>query len=317
MPLSGSQQSNPFVFVVGCPRSGTTLLQRMLDCHPLLTVAKDTHFITQAIKRVLRKDPNPALNDELVEQVLNYRRLYRLGLEDHEVRSSAAGCKTYAEFVSRLYSLRGEKHGKPLSGEKTPDFCRKILLLNGLFPAARYIHITRDGRDTVSSLMKWANDSKGPGKWSIWREDPLACCALWWRWQTGMGMDQGAQINTGLYQQLKYEDLVSNAEEQLAQLSAFLEIPYSSAMPNYYVGKTLSNPARSAKSAWLPPISGLRNWRKDMKAEDISVVEGIAGGLLERLQYPLSGTQPDAAAQLRIDRALDWWQAQPMRLKPQ
>jgi hypothetical protein len=34
---------NPYVFVVGCPRSGTTLLQRMLDAHPNLAISKETH----------------------------------------------------------------------------------------------------------------------------------------------------------------------------------------------------------------------------------------------------------------------------------
>ena len=42
--------SNPYVFVVGCPRSGTTLLQRMLDNHPLLAVANDSHFIPRVVE---------------------------------------------------------------------------------------------------------------------------------------------------------------------------------------------------------------------------------------------------------------------------
>jgi len=42
---SVAENSNPFLFVVGCPRSGTTLLQRMLDSHPRLAVTNDTHFI--------------------------------------------------------------------------------------------------------------------------------------------------------------------------------------------------------------------------------------------------------------------------------
>ena len=41
---------NPYVFVVGCPRSGTTLLQRMLDQHPRLAVANDTHFIPKVLQ---------------------------------------------------------------------------------------------------------------------------------------------------------------------------------------------------------------------------------------------------------------------------
>ena len=76
-----ADHTNPFVFVVGCPRSGTTLLQRMLDNHPQLAVANDTHFITRAAKRILRKDPQPLLTDELVEAVKSYRRFHRMKVD--------------------------------------------------------------------------------------------------------------------------------------------------------------------------------------------------------------------------------------------
>ena len=49
----GSASANPFVFVVGCPRSGTTLLQRMLNNHPMLAVANDTHFIPRCLEKLL------------------------------------------------------------------------------------------------------------------------------------------------------------------------------------------------------------------------------------------------------------------------
>ncbi len=65
----------------GLPRSGTTLLQRMLDAHPELTVANDTHFITRAAKRELRQTARPGLDQGLVERVLTYHRFHRMGLE--------------------------------------------------------------------------------------------------------------------------------------------------------------------------------------------------------------------------------------------
>ena len=54
MPSPSHEQPrrSPYVFVIGCPRSGTTLLQRMLDSHPQLAVANDTHFIPRAIKHL-------------------------------------------------------------------------------------------------------------------------------------------------------------------------------------------------------------------------------------------------------------------------
>src|SRR5258708_340871 len=42
----GSQRMNPFVFIVGCARSGTTLLQRIVDSHPQIAITPEMHWIT-------------------------------------------------------------------------------------------------------------------------------------------------------------------------------------------------------------------------------------------------------------------------------
>lgn len=301
------------MFVVGCPRSGTTLLQRMLDNHPHLTIANDTHFITRAAKRVLRKDPQPLLTPELVAAVLTYRRFFRMGLDENDVKVAAENCPTYAEFVSRLYARRGQVKGKRLSGEKTPDYCRKIPLLHDLFPAARFVHIIRDGRDTALSTLNWANQSKGPGKWSLWNEDPLATCALWWRWQTGAGERDGRRLGGEHYHRVNYEQLVAEPEKELEVISRFLGIPYSAAMVRYHEGKTRDKPGLSAKSAWLPPVKNLRDWRKDMSSEDIGVFEGVAGTLLRELGYRCSDKPPGAAVRSRVSRCIAWWESEGRR----
>jgi len=299
--------ANPFVFVVGCPRSGTTLLQRMLDNHPLLAVANDTHFITRAAKRVLRKETRPLLTAELVDAVLSYRRFYRMGLDEAEVVAAAENCLDYATFVSRLYTLRGQKKQKTLSGEKTPDFCRKIPVLHTLFPTAHFVHILRDGRNTALSTLNWATASKGPGKWSLWKEDPVGTCALWWRWQAGTGQRDGRELGHDHYLQVRYEDLVSEPEKNLQTIASFLGIPYSDAMANYHVGKTRHVPGLSAKSAWLPPVKNLRDWRNDMSTEDIDVFEGIAGDLLRENGYPCLDNPPGDAVNSRVSHCLAWW----------
>lgn len=302
--------SAPFVFVVGCPRSGTTLLQRMLDNHPQLTIANDTHFIIRAAKRVLRKDPQPLLTNELVAAVHSYRRFYRMGLSERDVKVAAEDCLTYAAFVSRLYALRGQKKRKKLSGEKTPDNCRNMPLLHGLFPASRFIHIIRDGRDTALSTLNWANESKGPGKWSLWNEDPLATCALWWRWQAGMGECDGEKLGKDFYHRVKYEELVAEPEKELEAIATFLGIPYSESMVNYHEGKIRHQPGLSAKSAWLPPIKNLRNWQTDMSSEDIDVFEGIAGELLSECGYRCRGQKQSGAVKSRVTRGLAWWKSE-------
>lgn len=309
---SDPASENPFVFLIGCPRSGTTLLQRMLDNHPQLTVANDTHFITRAAKRELRREADPALTPELLKHVYDYRRFRRMGLDEADVEKAAHGCRTYSAFVSKLYDIRAEHMGKPLSGEKTPDFCRQIPALNSLFPGAKFVHIIRDGRDTALSAMNWATATKGPGKWSLWAEDPVGTCALWWCWQAGTGVRDGHALDKKLYYELKYEQLVGDPSAELSAIADFLKIPDSEEMANYFAGKTKDNPNLSAKSAWLPPTQGLREWRHQMDEEDVAVFEGIAEALLRQLGYELADNEVTAVISDRAQRCINWWQKQKM-----
>jgi hypothetical protein len=233
-----------------------------------------------------------------------------MGLDDGDIEHAAAGSDTYAGFVSRLYDLRGSSRKKPFSGEKTPDYCRQIPSLHALFPASRFIHIVRDGRDTALSTLGWATESKGPGKWGLWREDPVGTCALWWRWQAGTGDRDGTSLPDGLYHCLRYEDLVSDPRDELAQVAGVLTLPYSEDMVNYHTGRVRSGSGLSAKSAWLPPVQGLRDWRNDMSRDDVCVFESIAGDLLARFGYECRDYRAGAAVSRRISRCLQWWDSE-------
>ncbi|MFQ5570225.1 MAG: sulfotransferase [Rhodothermales bacterium] len=297
---------SPYVFVVGCPRSGTTLLQRMLDSHPQLAVANDTHFIPRAIKH-RAGDVNPLLTDDLVERVYAYRRFYRLGLTEAEVREAAAPASTYRTFVSNLYALFARKQGKPLAGEKTPDYGRHLPLLHALFPWARFIHIIRDGRDVALSTLEWAHEHKGPGRWAWWQVDPLATCALWWRWQVSTGRQNGAALGSDRYFEVRYEDLVARPEAVLRAVTAFLHLPYSPNMPAFFEGKTRRRPGLSAKAAWLPATPGLRDWRAQMPKRDRTVFEALAGDLLAALDYEISGPPIPPDVEILAQKSRRWW----------
>lgn len=298
---------NPYLFAVGCPRSGTTLLQRMLDNHPDLAVANDTHFIPKAIKGAAT-DGDPPLTPELVEKTRTYRRFHRLGVSDEAVRRAAESADTYGEFVGALYTEFAGMRGKPLGGEKTPDYVGELPLLHALFPWARFIHIVRDGRDVALSVRKWADENKGPGKLEFWSEEPVAVCALWWRRQVETGMRDGRRLGPRKYHELRYEDLVAEPEKNLREMAIFLDLPYSEKMANYHEGKIREKPGIDAKKAWLPPTRSLRNWRSEMSERDVELFEALAGDLLRELGYELSvkGFSPeveDTAARLR-----DWWE---------
>jgi len=297
---------NPYLFVVGCPRSGTTLLQRMLDAHPQLAVANDSHFIPRVLRKLDAAGDVP-LTVEIIAAVENYHRFYRLGLSHELVERAAAAAHTYAQFVAALYTEFARMRGKQLGGEKTPGLCPSLDFSASALPQARFIHIIRDGRDVMLSTLEWAKEDKGPGRLAFWKEAPVAVCALWWKWQVSSGRHDAARLPPSVYSEARYEDLITGPEPGLSRIASFLDLPDAPEMARYYEGKTKTGPGLSAKQAWLPPTQGLRDWRRDLSRADIQLFEELAGDLLQQLGYDRLGDSSPSTVKSAAERASAWW----------
>jgi hypothetical protein len=150
------------VFIVGCPRSGTTLLQGLIATHPDVVSFTESHFFDFGIKRpkdsfLYYVGSRPL---ELVEKFLEENSVPN-GLR-REIFNRAPkvplipgfGVKKWAQYyISILDAITIEK-GKEFWVEKTPDHLNRISLLKRIVPKAFFIHIIRDGRDVVASLYK-------------------------------------------------------------------------------------------------------------------------------------------------------------------
>ena len=132
----------------------------------------------------------------------------------------------------------------------------------------------------------------------------------WWRWLVSAGRRDGGTLGPGRYHKVRYEELVAHPEHRLRELALFLELPYAPEMARYFEGKTRSRAGRSAKGAWLPPTSGLREWRAQMSVRDQELFEAIAGDLLSELGYELARepVRPKVAA--LAERCEGWWRTE-------
>jgi hypothetical protein len=303
---------NPYVFVVGCSRSGTTMLRRMLDSHPQLAVVDETHFIPKPIQH-LPVGADVPLTPELVEWVRTYKRTYKLRLPDAVFYEAAEECTSYAEFVSVLYSAFARGLGKSFAGEKTPHYVQHLSLLHALFPWARTVHLIRDGRDVALSTVQWVSGGRGPSKHDLWADEPIGVCALWWRGRVSSGRQQGAQLGPPHYREVRYEALVADPAEELRELAAFLDLPDAPEMATYYVGRTRQTPGLSAKKAWLPPTRGLRDWRTQMSPRDTALFEALAGDLLAELGYARGVDAFPAEVSETAERCREWWETKRVR----
>jgi hypothetical protein len=294
-----TRASNPCVFVVGAARSGTTLLQRMLNAHPLLAVVNETYWLPRKYRERTGLTRQGYVTPALFPLLLESPKFGRMGFGEEDLRRIAGDGAPirYVDFVRRLFDEYARRRGKQLAGDKTPGYVRRMSQLHELWPDAKVVHIIRDPRDVCLSLLDWSGGERAAGQFGTWQLDPTVSSALYWRYSVAMGREAGTDLGSDLYLEARYEDLVNSPEAELGRLCAFLGIPFDAAMQNYHVGRTRPKPGRSSKAQWLPPTPGLRDWTTQLAAPDIAAVEVAVGELLRELGYA-PGSSP-ATPQLR------------------
>jgi Sulfotransferase family len=276
---------NPYLFIVGCPRSGTTLLRRMVGAHPRIAITRETHWIPQLADRP------PA---ELPAALAEHPKFATLGIEPTELE--ALPRDSYAAFVGAVFDRYGAAEGKPLVGDKTPGYVRAIPLLHRHFPDARFVHLIRDGRDVALSALGWERRAQQLRRsFPTWADAPFETAALWWRWHVLQGRRDGRVLGPERYHELPYETLVADPEAACRALCAFLGVGFEGAMLRFHEGRTRHEQGLSAKRAWLPPTPGLREWRSQMTANQVQQFEAAAGDALEALGYERAAPAPAAA----------------------
>jgi hypothetical protein len=291
---------NPYVFLVGSARSGTTLLRRIVNAHPLIAISRETHWVPRFYEDRVGVTEAGTVTNELVSKLVAYHRFGRFGVSEEALSRLAGGNEplSYADFVSGFYDLVGAARGKRLVGDKTGQYARWLPALHALWPAARFVHLIRDGRDVALSVLSWKAEP-GASRLATWEEDPVMTTALWWSRNVQLAREAGLRLPRRLYHELRYEALVTRPEERCAALCAFLELPYEESMLRFHEGRTRNEPGLSAKRARIPITPNLRRWRDQMPVDQAERFEAVAGELLEELGYERAHPRPRAELQHR------------------
>jgi Sulfotransferase family len=296
---------NPYVLICGCPRSGTTLLVRIVGAHPLVVATPETHWIPRWYRKGFGVGPDGRVTRELADALCAKTKVAKMELTAAEIQELAASGLTYSRFVTELLDLYARKQGKQLIANKTPDYVTELPLIHELFPRARIVHIVRDGRDVCLSLLGWERSASAGElgrRFPTLREDPVVTAALIWRRLVSIGRQDGSRLGADLYYELRYEALVERPEEECRKLCAFLDIAYDDAMLRFHEGRTREEPGLSAARAWLPITAGLRDWRTELPGEDVAAFEAAAGDLLDELGYDRAAPAPKEHARQRVAR---------------
>ncbi len=217
------------IFIVGSPRSGTTLLQSLLAAHPQIASFPESHFF-ESLAPV-----NPLIRSLGIGLASGHRarRQFKhfLGIIDREhleeyLPSFPLFMSQYASaFVGVLDELT-EEQGKSLWIEKTPGHLRQIELIEKLVKGAKFIHIVRNGADSVAYLYQV---SQKHSQWGGAR-DIDQCIG---RWKEDVEITRN-YLPKGNHALVRYEELVANTQEAIADVCSFLNVPFESVMLQEY-----------------------------------------------------------------------------------
>lgn len=278
---------DPIVFMGGSERSGTTLLRNMLTAHPALAVPNESPFVP-LIHRVLTRQGRLHDLDAAWGMIRNHTRFRQWHLPPMEVERllSEHPPASYDDLVRTLFAAYAQRVGKRHAGDKTTGNALYFEWLGERFPDSRFVHILRDPRAVCMSRAVQIFNSGGlPGAARHWRSRVAAARAA------------AATLGDRLLE-VRYERLVTNPEDELERLCTFVGIPFDRAMLDYgHSGAVLPQHAQDVH-AREPLRTDLRRWRQELSRDDISVIETIAGELMDEVGYSreLGQLTPRAAA---------------------
>ncbi len=289
---------NPYLFIVGCARSGTTLLQRIVAAHPQIAITPSMHWISGYFRKRKVSRPEDPVTPELVSGLLEDRRFDRFQIRREDLKGlfGSGAPIPYSRFLAGIFELYGEARGKPLVGNKTAPYVRRLPALHAMWPRARFVHLIRDGRDVSLSVRNWSKAESTAGRYATWTEDPVTTTALWWKRKVLLGREAGSSLGPNLYHEIHYEELVSEPARECADLCSFLELPYDEAMPRFDERRSGTDPDLELAHPSFPITRGLRDWRSQMPAEEVERFEAAAGDLFDALGYPRAFPCPSPRA---------------------
>ncbi len=268
------------IFVVGCERSGTTLLRAMLDNHPNVAIPHEAEKYSRMFSdgtNIWNAEWKTNEIADLVRTFLGYEKVQHWKLSIEEVLINMDGRSTYRfkDILDLIYRSYAGRNGKKRWGDKTPSNTFEMPFLIESFPESQFIHIVRDGRDVYLSWKKahWVNYNveQAASQWKAW---------------TFAAHRYRHRLGKKRYLLIRFEDLVGRTLETLEKVTTFLQEPFAEEMLSYYK-RTDYVPERGQFYHKLlsqqPDKERIFSWKKNMLPSEKERFDLFAGK--ELIQY--------------------------------
>ena len=270
----------PPVFIVGYPRSGTTLLLHLLmgsGAFPTYPFT-ETHFYSHYFRRYgpLARPKNRVRFLTSIQEADWFRKS---GCNIAEVveRWNGRGGDSYGGFLGEAMSDLCHRQGKDRWLEKTPWHGKYIPQIRADFPDAKFVHMIRDPRDVALSVA-------GAG-WIVDRRWRRAALGLSWQWQVRL-VERYLVGMPGSGLTIRYEDLVGDTAQATAELSDFLGLDLDPHSLVRQAGGVLrkSNTSQTSEGAGPGLSTGsVARWKRSDRS--LLEIDWVAGQTMRALGY--------------------------------
>ncbi|UCB58918.1 MAG: sulfotransferase [Thermoplasmatales archaeon] len=254
------------IIIGGCPRSGTTLARALIGSHPDIASAEQEYNILMWIDKA-----------EILERVLSFTT--------EEIKSLYSNAKDHIQLAENILSLYMKKNEKNKIALKHPYH---ILIIDDLFhyfPNMKFIHLIRDGRDTVSSLRTHPKRKKVNGKIiPVKTNNPFDLCIR--RWIVALNLGKKWRKNKN-YIEIKYEDIVNKPVVELKKIFNFLKLTMipKKELLNFYKHQNEDKHLQNIEVGQPIYKKTTGRWKKDMTDEEKILFKEMAGEYLIEYGY--------------------------------
>jgi hypothetical protein len=263
-------RATPF-FIVGCGRSGTTLLKSILNAHPNVFVAPET-FYFRSIKKRIKESTEPWNS-------VNFWWLRDAGITPALLRPFVQsrmehGQNLDAVVFGAIMDLHASRNKNCLIGEKTPSHVKYVDQIRSIYPDAKFIQIYRDPRAVYSSFKKV---DVGPRFISEIMKEWLAAAKVMRR-----------RSDDKNYLTLKYEGLIERPEVNLKNICEFLELKWHDSILNFHSRKEpgFAQEQKHHQNTQKPLFrTSINSWQNELKLREVGLIEWSVGSELEALGY--------------------------------
>jgi hypothetical protein len=239
---SENYRGRNLIFIVGASRSGTTWLQRLLAGHPKIRTGQEPNVFYTYVGPQLR-----AWHWELARERDQKTATGRGGIGLSCYFENEAFLAALKEYMCRLlYPMIGSLKPGELFLDKTPSNTLYLAEISELLPESRFIHLVRDPRDVVASLLD-ASRTWGAG----WAPGKSRAAVKIWVNAVKSANQATHNISPDQFLEVRYERLLASTEDTLLEIAEFLDLEWDRASIKTIVD---NNKAEIVKAGGGTPI---------------------------------------------------------------